>query len=446
SETNGSVGSPIANAINASYSPSTATEGTLYYYVVVTNTNNGAIVNKTATAKSDTAKIEISALLLEGYHNVSFYNAELDLVEIRSIEEGLIDPTDYNNSVSWYKAEESTPTTEHTLTGNVRFYALPNVHEIYTEADLDNARNNLLNHNYIMFNDIELTSATLDDSEGWEPIGYGIGLNEFFRGVFNGNGYAIRNLWINRSTNYVGLFGYIGGAQIKNLGVEIDNSKGGVKGPYCVGAIAGCVDDNSSITNSYSTGNVSGDNNVGAIAGYVHNNSSITNSYSTGDVSGTGDYVGGIAGAVGSSNITNSYSTGNVSGIGRYGYVGGIAGYVVGSTIENNAAINQEINGSAKVNRIVGDISGSDVQNNFALNTMTTSRGGGFSDAGDPRHRGISKSDSDLKSQSTYSNAINGDGLGGLGWKFGNDEDNPWVWGAFDGYPYPTLYWQTEAP
>jgi hypothetical protein len=49
-------------------------------------------------------------------------------------------------------------------------------------------------------------------------------------------------LWINRpSTEYVGLFGYIQNAQIRNLGVEIDNSKDGVKGLYIVGGIVGYV-------------------------------------------------------------------------------------------------------------------------------------------------------------------------------------------------------------
>jgi hypothetical protein len=77
---------------------------------------------------------------------------------------------------------------------------------------------------------------------------------------------------------------------------------------------------------------------------------------------------------------------------------------------------------------------------------MKRDRGGGFSNQADSRYRGINKSDNDLKSQSTYSNAISGDGLGGLGWKFGYDNESPWVWGVFDGYPYPALYWQTFAP
>jgi hypothetical protein len=44
----------------------------------------------------------------------------------------------------------------------------------------------------------------------------------------------------------------------------------------------------------------------------------------------------------------------------------------------------------------------------------------------------------ELETRSTYENDINGDGLGGLGWKFGDDNDNPW---KING-SYPYLYWQ----
>jgi len=33
----------------------------------------------------------------------------------------------------------------------------------------------------------------------------------------------------------------------------------------------------------------------------------------------------------------------------------------------------------------------------------------------------------------------------GLGWKFGNDDENPWKMGV-GGYPLPVFYWQTSAP
>jgi hypothetical protein len=122
--------------------------------------------------------------------------------------------------------------------------------------------------------------------------------------------------------------------------------------------------------------------------------------------------------------IKNQHSTGNVSAIDSYYiaggyYVGGIAGESVSSsTIRNNAAINKADNGLYDVNRIVGYISSSTLDNNFALDTITTNRDGSFSNTGYSTYHGTSKTNSELKSQSTYES--------GLGWRFGNNDANPW--------------------
>ncbi|BBH22523.1 hypothetical protein Back11_38680 [Paenibacillus baekrokdamisoli] len=56
-------GTAISNATNASYEAPTATTGTMYYYVIVTNTNSSAIGSQTATAKSSAAKITVNEAL-----------------------------------------------------------------------------------------------------------------------------------------------------------------------------------------------------------------------------------------------------------------------------------------------------------------------------------------------------------------------------------------------
>jgi hypothetical protein len=45
-----------------------------------------------------------------------------------------------------------------------------------------------------------------------------------------------------------------------------------------------------------------------------------------------------------------------------------------------------------------------------------------------------------LQTRATYESAINGDGLGGLDWQFGNDSVHPWK--MPEGGGYPILYWQ----
>ncbi|MBN6186365.1 S-layer homology domain-containing protein [Aneurinibacillus sp. BA2021] len=57
-----SGGTLISGATSATYAPTTDTAGTTYYYVVVTNTDTGATGQKTATATSAVAKVQVKAL------------------------------------------------------------------------------------------------------------------------------------------------------------------------------------------------------------------------------------------------------------------------------------------------------------------------------------------------------------------------------------------------
>jgi hypothetical protein len=109
-----------------------------------------------------------------------------------------------------------------------------------------------------------------------------------------------------------------------------------------------------------------------------------------------------------------------------------------GDIVTGNAAINPSVSGASDVNRIVGYIDGGNTtSNNFALNTMTvTGKTNG--------NAGTSKTITNLKTQSTYSNPVNGDGNGGLGWKFGNDENNPWKIDPYKNNGLPYLYWENR--
>ncbi|RCX17741.1 S-layer family protein [Fontibacillus phaseoli] len=62
-------GTAINGATGPSYLPPTASAGVTYYYVTVTNTNNGATGNKMATAASNAAKVTIQAVQPPGNSN-----------------------------------------------------------------------------------------------------------------------------------------------------------------------------------------------------------------------------------------------------------------------------------------------------------------------------------------------------------------------------------------
>ena len=216
------------------------------------------------------------------------------------------------------------------------------------------------------FNDDDSYSSTANKitwttGAGWQPIG-----DSFFNaftGQFEGNGFTISNLMINRSgTSGVGLFGSTGSrAEIANVGLlSVD-----IIGDDDTGALVG---ENSSgiITNSYATGSVSGDNRVGGLVGW--NISTVTNSYATGSVSGSGS-IGGLVGRNdGGSTITNSYATGSVSGSGDS--VGGLVGWNI-STVTNSYATGS-VSGSGSIGGLVG-WNRSTITNSYATGSVSGS-------------------------------------------------------------------------
>ncbi len=168
-------------------------------------------------------------------------------------------------------------------------------------------------------------------------------MEESFSGSLNGNGYEIRNLYINRSEeNLVGLFGYISteglvsnlkivNADVEGLDyvgilagiaygtIEDSSTTGSVFGDDDVGGMIGSHLGFDTITNSYSEATVVGDSRVGGLVGRNHGN--IYDSYATGDVSGNSE-VGGLVGESSANpestgiytqiEILNSYATGDV--------------------------------------------------------------------------------------------------------------------------------------
>jgi hypothetical protein len=156
--------------------------------------------------------------------------------------------------------------------------------------------------------------------KNWRPIGE---LDNPFSGVFDGNGKVISGLSIRGTNRNQGLFGYIAGGTVKNLGLESVNISGG----WQVGGIAGNITETSTISNCYTTGTVTGTvNNVGGIVGLISQSTSLVeNCYSTAAVSGE-NMVGGIAGNIlGGGTVANSAALNTrVAGTGQY--VGRVTG------------------------------------------------------------------------------------------------------------------------
>ena len=184
--------------------------------------------------------------------------------------------------------------------------------EIRTWYDLDAVRNNLRGH-YILMNDLnsttagytELASPTANQGKGWHPI-IGAGGNPPFTGTFDGQGYKIRDLFINLpGIGYVGLFSIVGeGGRIEDIGVV----NATVTSTAYIGSLVGV--NLGTVSNSYSTGNVTSDYGVGGLAG--GNSGTVINSYATDGVTGKE----GAGGLVGTNNgtVSNSFWDTQTSG------------------------------------------------------------------------------------------------------------------------------------
>ncbi|APH38565.1 GLUG motif-containing protein [Methanohalophilus halophilus] len=198
--------------------------------------------------------------------------------------------------------------------------SVENPWQIANLQELNDTRNYPDNH-FVLIANIDATDTqNWNDGAGWQPIG---NWTSPFTGTFDGKGHVIDNLYIDRNTDKVGLFGHIDAATVQNIGIV----NADITGHRWVGGLVGSARSSSLIQNCYSTGDIRGTYNmIGGIAG-VQDSSQIINSYSCANVSSTYheyNYVGGLLGSnYNQASVINSYSTGEVTGADS---IGGLIG------------------------------------------------------------------------------------------------------------------------
>ena len=320
-------------------------------------------------------------------------------------------------------ADVEASTTTITMNGNYIIYAIFG-REVRDWYDLDAIRNNLFGSHTLM-NDIdsttpgyqELASQTADEGKGWRPIG--TWSLSAFTGSFDGQGYEIKDLFINRpNESPVGLFGYTGEeGSIKDTNLV----NVAAAGYYYVGALVGF--NNGIITNSYSTGNVSGT--VGMAGGLVGKNTgTVSYSYSTAIVSGVVN-AGGLVGDNWRGTVSDSYSTGNVIGS---SCAGGLVAYSNNGTVINSYSTGS-VTGYEDVGGMVGRNHEGTASNSFwniQTSGQTTSDGG------------TGKSTAEMRDIVTFS---------GAGWNIctvlPDSTNSTCTWNIVNGVTYPFLSWQS---
>ncbi len=247
-------------------------------------------------------------------------------------------------------------------------YRISTAADLAKLAELVNAGESFSEKYFELQNDLDLSgynasNTGFNDGKGWIPIGNN---SNAFKGIFDGNNKKILRLYINDNmVNDTGVFGFVIGGTIKNLGV-VDAH---IAGWNTAGGVVGYI-DGGRVENCYVTGTVSvTENYIGGMAGIAKGGCTLKNCYTAVTVEGS-TRVGGLVGYLENSSVANCYVTGGVNGT---GYIGGVVGFIsVGSSVRNCAALNPSVSGSdtLDVGRVAGWVGSFTLSNNYAFSCV----------------------------------------------------------------------------
>lgn len=309
---------------------------------------------------------------------------------------------------------------------------------IETPEQLDHIRK-MPDRHFRQIADIDLSGYASGD--GWDPVGED---GNCFTGSYDGNGFAITSLIIDRpSEENIGLFACLGwGGVLKNVTLNMVS----ITGYANVGALAGKNDGKIAncsanaggvfgISSSYSCvgglvgnnmGNIercqtnvttNGPQNSGGLAGN-HENGTISQSFALGAVGGT-SYIGGLIGYIGYGQTINCFAGGEVTGT---EYVGGLAGYTYDALVINCYAAGA-VTGVSETGGLIGydyEFSSS-IFTNCYYDTVTSGQG----DTGKGEPKTTAEMQSGTPTASIYTN-----------WY-------PFIWDFAPTDAYPILRWTT---
>jgi len=232
-------------------------------------------------------------------------------------------------------------------------------------ADLQAMESNL-SGNYYLTGDIDATgSAALHGGLGFDPI-------ETFTGTFDGCGYTITGLFINRAAYTVGLFGIISGpAKIANVTLADCDISGWNQTGSLVGDVQAEATGEPLIQNCHSTGTVKtylnkDGTNTGGLIGRLNDSSTyacaLYDCSSTCDVdvsnaSISSNHLGGLIGQSMKCTIINSFATGEVITGGKsVNRAGGLIGYAQTFSVVTYCYATGDIGATDNCGGLVGEI------------------------------------------------------------------------------------------
>ena len=256
-----------------------------------------------------------------------------------------------------------------------------------------------LGRHYRLMNDIDAgVTEEWVGGMGFHPIGDSEPQRAGLRGGLYGDGYAIRNLWINRPNALrVGLFAVVDGGVIESVGIENarivgltyvgalvgEQIGGAIQNAWASGAVTGggwrvggLVGRNSGgmIFDSWTRSDVRGARRVGGLVGAVDPRAIVGGSVlpviergqAMGNVRGDGD-VGGLVGRNGFGMISESRSLATVTG---EDHIGGL----IGTSAAGDVAFNWStgpVRGEINVGGLVGRHDRTAINGNWSIAAVT---------------------------------------------------------------------------
>ncbi len=246
--------------------------------------------------------------------------------------------------------------------------ALCTGYELLNDLDFDSNGDGVLDENDLYWN----------DGAGWEPI-------SGFSAVFEGNGFSINNLMINRGSGWfvdVGLFASANNADIRNLnlGGELASVTGSTAFSN-TGALVGSM-TYGSMTNVSSTVTVAAPNSgfvgysatgglIGEIGYQFDASTELTDLTVNANVSSDDSQVGGIVGSASTGIMSRLVFKGSVSS--ALGTAGGIAGGMSSNAILSLSYTEADVSSEtgSNVGGLVGVMYSSEINNSFSSGTVT---------------------------------------------------------------------------
>lgn len=209
---------------------------------------------------------------------------------------------------------------------------------ITTVDELKAFRNAVNSGTSYQYQNIYLKANLNLNDEAWTPIG---DADHPFRGNFEGWGHKISHLKVEGSNDYAGLFGYIDGGSVRDVGVE----GSGISGKLYVGGICGYL-KSGEISSCYSNIAVSGTQYVGGLCGYSEGK--IENCWHQGNVTASKDSevnAGGLTGDVNGGTLQRCFVINTaitVSNVNNNSYFGFIVGQCGSTDFLNNCRYDRE--------------------------------------------------------------------------------------------------------